>query len=228
VTEGDLKSVEGAFAKPYTELTDPIPNSNIASITGANTDGDAQVALPRAAWIAGIAGIPRPPAGDAWVATVARIAWVPRPANRRIKPTGVHQVHRVVHTIPVQIHAGAVSDRVGLQESAKIRIIVPGTVVVKAGFDIELPASEHKGIGMIWIRSGHLAIHRVCVALDGSAVCIGQGHHAAKTIKDVGRAVPAISMPLYRTGTGQVMLLCESTANGQAIPKPCACLAAHS
>jgi hypothetical protein len=72
------------------------------------------------------------------------------------------------------------------------RVGCPGTVVVKAGFDIELPAGEHKGIGMIWIRpvlrssssglrsrfggvgateggSGHVPIDRVLVSGYGLA-----------------------------------------------------------
>jgi len=54
----------------------------------------------------------------------------------------------------------------------------PGTVVVKAGFDIELPAGEHKGIGMIWILSRHVTIDRVLVGLDASAFCISEGRHS--------------------------------------------------
>ena len=63
---------------------------------------------------------------------------------------------------------------------------------------------------MIWIRavlrsssateggSGHVAIHRVCVALDGSAVCISQGHHTAETIKVIVVDRAAVSQ-VYHT-----------------------------
>ena len=116
-----------------------------------------------------------------------------------------------------------------LQESADIGIIVPGTVVVKAGFDIELPAGEHKGIrsptiqeppperlrlsregAKLWRRSddldpgpphGRRPSTRIWLrlglrqdeGLHASAVCISQGHHAAKTIKMIVADRVAIS-----------------------------------
>ena len=42
---------------------------------------------------------------------------------------------------------------------------------------------EHKGIGMIWIRSGHVPVDEVLVGLDASPVCISQSYHTAKTVK---------------------------------------------
>jgi len=47
----------------------------------------------------------------------------------------------------IQVHTGAIADRVGLHKSADVGIIISGAIIVKTCFDIESPACEHIGIG---------------------------------------------------------------------------------
>jgi hypothetical protein len=70
-----------------------------------------------------------------------------------------------------------------LHEAAYVGIIVSGAVVVETGFSIEAAAGELVGIGMVGIRSRHLAVDAVFVGLDGIARRIAQGHHGAQAVE---------------------------------------------
>ena len=69
-----------------------------------------------------------------------------------------------------------------MQEPARIRIIVPGAVVIQADFYIEPAAGEHVGIGMVVIFCCHLAVDGVFVGLDGVAGRVAQGHDRAEGV----------------------------------------------
>ena len=75
----------------------------------------------------------------------------------------------MISTIRIYVHAVTVADGIGLQESARERIIVPGAVVVQAYFYVESSAGEHVGVGVVDVFYGDLAVDGVFVCLDGIA-----------------------------------------------------------
>jgi len=87
-----------------------------------------------------------------------------------------------VLTVLIHIDIVFVSIRIGLEETTCERVIVPGTVVVKACFDVESSAGEHVGIGVVDVFYGGLAVDGVFVGLDGVAGRVAEGHDRAEAV----------------------------------------------
>ena len=55
----------------------------------------------------------------------------------------IYKVQWIICTVVVPVHAIAVADGIGLEESADVGIIVSGAVVVESCFEVESSAGEH-------------------------------------------------------------------------------------
>ncbi len=91
------------------------------------------------------------------------------PEARRISP-----IYRIVVDVSVEVEVILRSDRIELHETAKLRRVVPGTVIVQPGFRIESPPAEAVGgpgaggcggqVTVLIVSQG-LAIHARCATV---------------------------------------------------------------
>jgi len=129
-----------------------------------------------------------------------------------VKTCRVRTSERTIGTIGIPVHTIAVPAWVGLQEPARIRIIVPCPVVVKTYFYIVPSSCEHVWVGVVGVFYGWFAEYRVFVRLYGVAAAVAKRNNAAECVVVVvvcGVAVSDLDHADRLVDTGAVDVLSQ-------------------